>query len=288
MSSEVKPISWQTKLYRFRCGIYVTICTLLNITVPEFEEQRFIHIKASGGIQQAKILIISFAGSTLVVGGFPRPEFKNSLMKAANESGIEADLLFVADPSQAFYLKDPKKGVFDSGEYYVQNLKELTKNYNKVIAIGSSMGATGILHLAPRFKCDTALVFNPLVDVRSDTRFMFWLGGLRLPKKLRDILPGMIKEGFRREAKESDDQVCRLVAHFSGSSAGDDQQRKVLEDLLSDDYETKRFGEKDNGTTSQGHVLIEHDSEIHVLPRELHSKGLWNGLLVDAISEAAC
>jgi hypothetical protein len=182
--------------------------------VSEFEEQRFILLKASNNHtirsdvgdgtgdgdgtddgNAAQVLIMTFAGSTLVVGGFPRPEFKGTLVEALKVSGVSADILFVTDPSQSFYLKCPEKG-WDGGDFYAEKLKAFSRGYRRVIAIGSSMGATGILHLASRFGCDTSVVFNPLVDVRSDTRFMFWLGGLRIPCRIRNALPAKIAGGF--------------------------------------------------------------------------------------------
>eukprot|EP00040_Diaphanoeca_grandis_P022531 m.121358 g.121358 ORF g.121358 m.121358 type:complete len:181 (+) comp28847_c0_seq1:136-678(+) len=121
-------MGWREKMRRFRQGLYVTLCAICNIRVEQFEQQRFVLLKhvnnheiesppsvgelsemSTGNTEcqqtqkgKVNLLIVSFAGSNLVVGGFPRAEFKRSLILACQQSGIQADLLFLTDPSQTF------------------------------------------------------------------------------------------------------------------------------------------------------------------------------------------
>ena len=246
-----------------------------------FEKQRFLllkypHYQISEEYERdnmdkemkTEVLIISMAGSTLIIGGFPRPDFQRTLIASCQQSNnaghFQADLLFVTDPFQSFYLKNPS-GHWDGGAFYAQRLQAFAEQYQKVIVIGSSMGATGILHLAGRFACHMAIVFNPLVDLRRDSRWMFWLGGQRIPKHLRDKLPSVITEQFQPPS------LCQLLrVHVSQRSKADQEQRYILEGLLSG--------------SSALHVE-EHNSEEHVLPRVLAGSGQLTPLLSRALQD---
>jgi len=217
----------------------------------------------------ADVLIVSFAGSTLVVGGFPRAEFQKTLLAVCQGNNLKVDLLFVTDPSQAFYLRHPS-GRWDAGDFYAANLDRISSRYSKVLAIGSSMGATAILHLAGRFTCHKAVVFNPLVDLMNETRTMFWLGGLRVPFDMRRNLPSMIARQFNTRSISPTD--CKLVAHISRYSKHDQQQKEVLVERLQ----------------QRALQVVYHDASAHVLPKILQERGELVPLLRQTLRVCLC
>ena len=290
---------WRRTITRFIQGLFVTFCAIFGIKVKSFEKQRFVllkfphyhqeevtedeeedeehdsehlssdHIGCKGG-ENAQVLIVSVAGSTLIVGGFPRLDFQRTLITACQEcNNLQADLLFITDPFQSFYLKNPS-GNWDGGKFYAKKLESISTKYKKVLVVGSSMGATGILHLAGQFPCHVALLFNPLVDLQQESRLMFHVGGLRIPLKLRRVLTSMMSEQFLSP------HSCQLIVHISRHSVPDQEQRYILEKLV----------------PSCVLRIVEHDAVEHVLPRWLASTGqlvpLITKTLKDLIDETAC
>jgi hypothetical protein len=279
-------------IVRILQGWLVTVCAILNIKVNFFERQRFMLLKYEDGYKEheysysasanfeestppgpgndvADVLIVSFAGSTLVVGGFPRAEFQKTLLTVSQGNNLKVDLLFVTDPSQAFYLRHPS-GRWDSGDFYAANLDRISSRYSKVLAIGSSMGATAILHLAGRFTCHKAVVFNPLVDLISESRTLFWFGGLRVPLDIRRNLPSLIARQFNTHSISPTD--CKLVAHISRYSKQDQQQKEVLV-----------------GRVQQRALqVVYHDASAHVLPKILQERGELVPLLRQTLRVCLC
>ena len=82
---------------------------------------------------------------------------------ALRASGLQLDALYVADPSNSFYLQDPA-GTWDGLGYFDALVRPFVERYDgRVLIVGSSMGATAALQhaaLAAR-----ALAFAPRVDL---------------------------------------------------------------------------------------------------------------------------
>ena len=79
-------------------------------------------------------------------------------------SGLALDALFVADPSNSYYLQDPG-GAWDGVRYYERLVARHAAGYQHVLLIGSSMGASAALlhaHLGSR-----AIAFAPRVDLSA-------------------------------------------------------------------------------------------------------------------------
>eukprot|EP00040_Diaphanoeca_grandis_P022530 m.121357 g.121357 ORF g.121357 m.121357 type:complete len:207 (+) comp28847_c0_seq1:606-1226(+) len=164
------------------------------------------------------------------------------------------------------------------------------------------MGATGIMHLAGRFNCHDAVVFNPLIDLNRDTRWKFWLGGLRVPSKLRKLLPNIMADQFGSCGQ------CRLVYHVSKLSDADRQQCDIFQQHVTfpfksnfDDFQTDESlpllwtstSDQTNPICSaakhktSSHMIVEHSCSKHVLPRELNYKSQWQPLLARIVTAAS-
>ena len=81
---------------------------------------------------------------------------------ACRAAGLQLDALFVADPSNSYYLQDPT-GAWGGIAYYEELVSRHARHYTRVLLVGSSMGASAALlhaHLGCR-----ALAFAPRVDL---------------------------------------------------------------------------------------------------------------------------
>jgi len=158
-----------------RRGQLSKLSTLFGFKVEKLEKDRWIFVAIKEG-STSDLLVVSFAGGALRIGGHTRPEFQKTL------ATFDCDQLYLTDPSQSYYLNDPQ-GNWNGFEYHNNKLKELTSSYKYVLFIGASMGGSAALlfsHLA-----NGVIAFNPLIDLEGETRFNFRIGIYFLPKSLR-------------------------------------------------------------------------------------------------------
>ena len=106
---------------------------------------------------RAPILLVAFAAQGPGMQQWAVPA------AAARAAGAQLDALYVADPSNSYYLQDPSGG-WRGVEYYARLLAEHADGYAKVLLVGSSMGATAVLQHAQR--ADRVLAFGPRLDLR--------------------------------------------------------------------------------------------------------------------------
>ncbi|CAB9502901.1 expressed unknown protein [Seminavis robusta] len=281
-----------SRLFHIAQGRLVYLLALLDIPIGYFEKQRFQlrrlpHPRNNNDNHEntKKVLLISFAGSTFLVGGFPRAEFQTVLEKAAERCGVAADCLFLVDPSVTFYTKSSSHaqrrskrfGTWEGWDEVVEDINQLiaAEGYDKVVAVGSSMGATAILALVGRFRrCDTAVVFNPLVDLVHESRLGFYVGGLRLPPHIRHNLPDIMAE----QCLASSRRGTNVMVHYSQHSPKDIVQLQYLQDAIRARQE-KTDRERDDNILD----TIGHDTSKHVLARELKKRQELLPLLEDAL-----
>ena len=264
-----------TKLIRLLQGVYVYVLALLGIRLASLESQRFQLVKTPNEEERASALLVSFAGSTLLVGGFPRGEFRGMLTKAASENGVSCDQLFLVDPSVTFFCQSPSNSSKWTGlEELAEQLNTVADKYDKVIAVGSSMGATALLALCGRFHCDAAVTFNPLVDLNHHQNRQFWVGGQRLPSSVRRQLPYQMGESC---SSKQLDTHRRVIVHYSKSSLSDVDQVERLQAAV------KRQVESTGGRSVL--EVYEHECDKHVLPRQLKAEGKLLPLLAEVLRE---
>jgi len=242
--------------------------------------------------KEPKILLVSFAGSTFLPGGFPRAEFQTVLSMAAERCGVlhRTDCLFLVDPSVTFYLKSSKAKRFHSLRHnnwtgwdeLEEKINRLirTRQYDKVILVGSSMGATAILALCGRIQCDKVVVFNPLVDLVRESRSGFWVGGTRLPEHIRTRMPNIIAEQCWKS-------TAKILVHSSKRSPADVAQLMYLENaiLAHHDNIADNFCRKKMRRADPVLEAVWHDTDKHVLPRELKKRSRLLPLLEKALRE---
>lgn len=103
----------------------------------------------------SKTLIISFGGSQSGLGTLAMFEFKNFLEKHYPS----LDKLFYIDDHQDWYQQGIK-GITKSIDETVSHIRHLTKNYDKIICIGSSSGGYAAILFGSLLDVDTVLTFN--------------------------------------------------------------------------------------------------------------------------------
>jgi len=118
----------------------------------------------------------------------------------------------------------------DGFEYHDRLLREYTSYYKGTLFIGASMGGSAVLlfsHL-----CDHAVAFDPLIDLRKDPRWNFYIPSLFIKKEHLDfivkkidtsIAEHQLKQHFRRGGIAEP----TLIIHVSDSQ-GDRLQASML------------------------------------------------------------
>ena len=108
---------------------------------------------------RGQILLIAFAAQG------PGMQQWLSPVAASRSSGLHAlDALYVADPSNSYYLQDPNNK-WEGVQYYEALVRSYASKYEHVLLIGSSMGASACLlhaHLGSR-----AIAFAPRIDLSA-------------------------------------------------------------------------------------------------------------------------
>ena len=118
---------------------------------------------------RSKRLVVAFSS---LGNGLVRHEFGGSLAKINNQLYADGlyddvcDVLFVADPSQSWYLKD-SRGAFNGFEEYEKRIRAASMPYEKVSCIGDSMGGSGSL-LFSHLATESVVAFSPQVDLEGD------------------------------------------------------------------------------------------------------------------------
>ena len=106
---------------------------------------------------QGEMLLIAFSAQG------PGMQQWHAPAAALRAWGLQLDALYVADPSNSFYLQDPS-GTWGGLKYFDSLIRPFAERYDgRVLIVGSSMGATAALQhaaLAAR-----ALAFAPRVDL---------------------------------------------------------------------------------------------------------------------------
>ena len=83
---------------------------------------------------------------------------------SVRSSGVLLDALYLADPSNSYYLQDPSGG-WQGLRYFEDLVRTHTRQYERVLILGSSMGASAALqhaHLGQR-----TLAFGPRIDLNA-------------------------------------------------------------------------------------------------------------------------
>eukprot|EP00941_MAST-03F_sp_MAST-3F-sp1_P005153 g5153.t1 len=106
------------------------------------------------------ILVIAFAAQGAGMQQWTAP------ISAARSAGISVDALYMADPSNSYYMQTPSHDrTWNGPKYYRKIIERYTEKYKRVLMIGSSMGGTAALihsHLA-----DRTLSFGPRICLES-------------------------------------------------------------------------------------------------------------------------
>lgn len=103
-----------------------------------------------------KILIISFGGQQKSIGGLLPFEFKNFIDKNFNEYNVH----FYIDKKKSWYHKGID-GITKNIDETIVYLKNIIKNYEKVIFIGSSAGGYASILFGSLLEVNTVLAFLP-------------------------------------------------------------------------------------------------------------------------------
>jgi len=157
-------------------GLFAKLSYLCGCRIPQIELLRYTYVPLQDG-ERSKVLVVSFAGGALKIGGLPQIEFSKTL------DNIDCDQLFLVDPTgMSWYLQDPNFS-WDGVSYYGEILSEYCEPYEKVLFVGNCMGATGALMFG-RF-ADRIIAFKPHIDPPTYNNKSVRLGCKLLPANKR-------------------------------------------------------------------------------------------------------
>ena len=93
--------------------------------------------------------------------GMPAYGFGPGQLCSPSALCIHHGVLYVADPSNSYYLQDPT-GAWDGLRYFGGLVSRYSRHYSRVMLIGSSMGASAALQHARLARDDGGAVASPV------------------------------------------------------------------------------------------------------------------------------
>ena len=192
---------------------------------------------------RAHILLIAFAAQGPGMQQWAVP------CAAARAAGAPLDVLYLADPSNSYYLQDPE-GKWQGLRYYAKLIEEYSASYDRVLLVGSSMGATAALQHAHR--AHRTLAFGPRVDLR---------------RTHGSFVADDAKEACACAVSSALDQMRGSVAVHVGVGNLEDMAQAA---------QVRQFS---NVTT------VEHDTFHHNVPMHLEREGMLVPLLKRELAE---
>eukprot|EP00466_Bigelowiella_natans_P016971 jgi/Bigna1/142517/aug1.70_g17225 len=130
----------------------------------------------------SKVLLVAFAGGGVRLGGIALPEWRKTCSRVE-----EVDYLTVVDVHQKWYLHGYQR--------WRERFSKIFERYEKVLLVGSCMGASGALLFADM--ADGVLAYAPqtcLVNARGK----YWLNSFRLPRETRINFNKLIRDRIGR------------------------------------------------------------------------------------------
>ena len=182
------------------------------------------------------VLLVAFAAQGAGMQQWAAP------CSATRAAGVALDALYLADPSNSYYLQDPSCE-YDGVRYYEQLIIAHTQHYKHVLMVGSSMGGTAALihaHLAHR-----VLSFGPKTD-------LWHCHGAYLPDGAKRACTDAIRSSLERAGATA---TTTVALHVGGSNLEDVQQASRLRGMA-------------------GVIIVEHDTFHHNVPMHLEREGL--------------
>ena len=188
---------------------------------------------------RGEVLLVAFAGQ-----GIGNLQW-NAPCSAARAAGIAIDALYLADPSNSYYLQDPTGG-WAGQAHFAGLVAKHSAHYPRVMVVGSSMGGTAaLLHAGLG---DRVLSFGPRVDLDRTH-------GSYVPEPARRDCASAVRASIAR---------ARARGAHVGIHVGSDN----LEDVLQ--AERVAGGEAGVGAVE----VVKHSTFHHNVPMFLEREGL--------------
>ena len=181
---------------------------------------------------------------------------------ATRAAGVALDALYLADPSNSYYLQDPSGG-WGGIAHYAALIRAHTAHYTRVLMIGSSMGGTAALvhsSLAHR-----VLAFGPKVALEA-------CHGSFLPIRPRKACSHAVQAAALGETG------CSISVHVGSGN---------LEDLLQAARlrVSSACAQNAKAPSHRRCAIIEHDTFHHNIPMYLEREGLLVSLFKQECEE---
>ncbi|CAF1051421.1 unnamed protein product [Rotaria sordida] len=213
-------------------------------------------------VHRSETLFISFAGGALLFGGFTLTEWKSTFTKF----NLQADTLFLTDPAQSFYLQDSTCS-WQGLKYYRSLIQEYSKLYKHVILIGTSMGASMVCMCSDL--ATLSIAFNPILDPALRCNVFDYRTLQKYPKTL--ILK-QVQTNIDKIRNENQQSI--LHVHWSEKSSSDIIQLKLISN-----QNIIYFTDVDQCNKRKGVYFWLHNTNDHVLPRDLKRRGILTQIL---------
>jgi acyl-CoA synthetase (AMP-forming)/AMP-acid ligase II/Leucine-rich repeat (LRR) protein len=183
---------------------------LCGVFTDNFATVDHLYDPASPGSRGA-VLMVAFAAEGAGMRQWASP------CAAVRGAGLALDTLYLADPSNSYYMQSPC-GQWQGRSYYAELIERHSKHYDAVFIIGSSMGATGALLHATLGQ--RVLAFGPRVNLEL-THGSFLPAAVR--RACTDAVLGALSQTDARGAKVS--------VHVGKSSLDETLQARLVDHL---------------------------------------------------------
>ena len=210
---------------------------------------------------RAPVLLVAFAAQGPGMQQWQVP------CAAARAAGGPLDVLYLADPSNSYYLQDPRGG-WEGLAHYGALIDAHAAPYESVLMLGSSMGATAALQHAHR--AARVLAFGPRVDLRRSH-------GSFVPDAAKNACAQAIDRALEQHAREH--ASGGGTANGGTGTSGNDGTGvgRVAVHVGSGNLEDMTQAARVRGRRAV--VVVEHDTFHHNVPMHLEREGLLVPLL---------
>ena len=212
---------------------------------------------------RAPVLLVAFAAQGPGMQQWQVP------CAAARAAGGPLDVLYLADPSNSYYLQDPRGG-WEGLAHFGALIDAHAAPYERVLMLGSSMGATAALQHAHR--AARVLAFGPRVDLRRSH-------GSFVPDAAKHACAQAIDRALEQHAREhaSGGGTANGGTGTSGTGGTGTGVGRVAVHVGSGNLEDMTQVARVRGRRAV--VVVEHDTFHHNVPMHLEREGLLVPLL---------
>lgn len=191
------------------------------------------------GKMKFRVLVISFAGGAVRIGGLSRIQLKSTLSELIKllPDDICLDQVFAMDPTgMSWYSYNGKKRNFTGWQTLCAELSSITPFYDCILMVGFCMGATAAAMISEKMNLAAGqqsilLLFNPQTEICSHLNPKYRIASWFLDRSVADKVLGRMRHllALRASPDMSETNPChRCYFHFSDNPLEGQQAGRLL------------------------------------------------------------